>query len=135
MTTMTIGELGRRVGLRPSAIRYYEAQGVLRPAARAANDYRHYGPEAVSVLRFVQRAKALGLSLAEVRQIMAASRHEPPCALTRKLVACHLAEVDAELRRLQALRDRLSRLLDEPAPAAADMVCPLIETEPSNHGR
>ena len=127
MSLMTIGQLARRVGLRPSAIRYYEAHGVLRPPARSAHEYRLYGSDAVAVLHFVTRAKELGLSLGEVRQIIEASRTEPPCALTRTLLERHLTQVESELRRLRSLQARLKRLLRQTPPEAAEGVCPLIE--------
>ncbi|MGH7043290.1 MAG: MerR family transcriptional regulator [Acetobacteraceae bacterium] len=124
---MRIGELARRVGLRPSAIRYYEAHGILGPAARSANEYRLYGSDAVVLLRFVQRARKLGLSLHEVRQIAEAAREGTPCYLTRKVIEHHLSEVEGELQRLRLLRGRLERLLRETPKEAADCVCPLIE--------
>ena len=43
VTLMTIGQLARRVGIRPSAIRYYESQGILMPPMRSASEYRLYG--------------------------------------------------------------------------------------------
>jgi MerR family transcriptional regulator, copper efflux regulator len=127
MSLMTIGQLARRVGLRPSAIRYYEAHGVLRPPARSAHEYRLYGSDAVALLRFVQRAKELGFSLGEVRQIIEASRTEPPCALTRTLIERHLAQVEGELHRVRSLQVRLKRLLRQAPPKTADGICPLIE--------
>lgn len=128
MTLMTIGQLARRVGLRPSAIRYYEAQGILRPPIRSGNAYRLYGPEAVVVLQFICRSKELGFSLDEARQVIEMSRDQSPCALSRKLIERHLAEVESELRRLRSLRDRLKRLLQKSLPADAPSgVCPLIE--------
>lgn len=127
MTLMTIGQLARRVGLRPSAIRYYEAHGLLRAPARSANEYRLYGPEAVTLLHFVRQVRELGLSLGEVRQIIGASRDEPPCALTRRLIERHLAQVEGELHRLRSLQARLERLLRQTPPETAEGVCPLIE--------
>ena len=125
---MTIGQLARRAGVRPSAIRYYETRGVLLPSARSTNAYRLYGPEALTLLRFVLRSKELGFSLGEVRQIIAAAKNEPPCTLTRKLIESHLSDVEAELGRLRALRNRLKRLLDQPLPGkAVNGVCPLID--------
>lgn len=127
MTLMTIGQLARRVGVRPSAIRYYEAHGILCPPARSANEYRLYGSDTVALLRFVRRAKELGFSLEEVRQIVEASRNEPPCALTRKLIERHLAQVKGELHRLRSLQTRLKQLLRQTPSETADGVCPLIE--------
>lgn len=127
MTLMTIGQLARRVGVRPSAIRYYEAQGVLMPPKRSASEYRLYGSEAVSMIRFVRHARDLGFSLEQVRQLIDASRDDPPCILCRTLIDQHLSQVEEELQRLRSLRERLRRLARQPTPAVADAICPLIE--------
>src|SRR5262245_12155899 len=71
---LTVGKLARKAGVRPSAIRYYEAQGILRFPERSASGYRLYGPETVTLLQFVRRARELGFSLAEIRRMIEASR-------------------------------------------------------------
>jgi DNA-binding transcriptional MerR regulator len=125
---MTIGELARRVGLRPSAIRYYEARGIVPPPLRSASDYRLYGSETVAVIRFVQRARELGFSLEQIRQLTDASHDDPPCVACRELIHQHLAQVEEELRRLRALRNRLRRLARQPTPPSVNgAICPLIE--------
>jgi DNA-binding transcriptional MerR regulator len=58
------------VGLRTSALRYYEEQGLLSPAGRTASGYRLYGPEAEQTLRFIQRAQRLGFALADIRTLL-----------------------------------------------------------------
>lgn len=126
---MTIGQLARRVRLRPSAIRYYEAHGVLRPANRSTNGYRLYGPEALTLLDFVRRAKGLGFSLAEMRQVIGVPVGQSPCRVTRALIGRHLSEVEGELLRLHSLRDRLATLLHQPDPTKTEGVCPLIDGE------
>src|SRR5262249_50799262 len=85
MTLMTIGQLARRAGVRPSAIRYYEAHGILPRLTRSSNAYRLYRPEAVALLRLAIQAKDLGFSLEEARQLIEAARNEPPCALIPRL--------------------------------------------------
>ena len=127
MTLMTIGQLAREVGLRPPAIRCHEAHGLLRPPVRAASEYRLYGSDTVALPRFVQRTRELGFSLEEIRQIIEASRNQPPCALARELIERHLAQVEGELHRLRSLQARLKRLLRQTPPEIADGVCPLIE--------
>lgn len=126
---MTIGQLARRAGVRPSAIRYYEARGILRHPARSSNAYRLYDSEAVALLRFVTDAKALGFSLGEIRQLIASSQNEPPCALCRELIERHLVTIDVELRRLLSLRRSLKGLLRRPvSQQATDEICPLIQS-------
>lgn len=69
-TQMTIGELARRTGLRTSALRYYEEQGLLQPAARTEAGYRLYHANAEQVVRFIGRAQRLGFSLADIQQLL-----------------------------------------------------------------
>lgn len=71
---LTIGELARQVGLRTSALRYYEAEGLLEPAGRTEAGYRLYAPGDVDTVRLIQRAQRLGFSLAEIRTLMTAWR-------------------------------------------------------------
>jgi MerR family mercuric resistance operon transcriptional regulator len=127
---LTVGKLARKVGLRPSAIRYYEAQGILRFPNRSASGYRLYGPETVVLLQFIRRARELGFSLDEIRQLIEASTQNPPCALSRRLITRHLAAVESEIVRLSSLRDRLRRLMNRPAleEDANEVMCPLIES-------
>ena len=68
--TLTIGQLAKRVGLRTSALRYYQEQGLLQPIGRTKSGYRLYTPEAEHRLRFIQRAQRLGFSLAEIRTLL-----------------------------------------------------------------
>ena len=67
---LTIGQLANRVGLRTSALRYYEEQGLLTPADRTAAGYRLYDPQAEGTLRFIQRAQRLGFALADIRILL-----------------------------------------------------------------
>lgn len=67
---LTIGALARQVGLRSSALRYYEQEGLLAPTSRSESGYRLYQPEAIDTLRFIQRAQRLGFSLADIRLLL-----------------------------------------------------------------
>src|SRR5262245_2841842 len=113
---MTIGEVARRVRLRTSAIRYYEAKGLIDPPVRSAGEYRLYGSDAVLILIFVRRARELGLSLGEIRQIATKAKSESPCALSRLLLERHIHQIDGEIQRLGGLRNRLKQILDDPPP-------------------
>src|SRR5215211_5346968 len=68
---LKIGDLARQTGLSIKTIRYYESRGLLEQPPRTEAGYRLYGPEEVARLRFVQRAKLLGLKLEETERKMA----------------------------------------------------------------
>jgi DNA-binding transcriptional MerR regulator len=67
---LTIGDLAKQVGVRPSALRYYEAEGLLEPDGRTDSGYRLYGPEALQTLRLIQRAQRLGFSLNDIKTLL-----------------------------------------------------------------
>lgn len=69
---LTIGQLAQQVGLRTSALRYYENEGLLLPVDRTSSGYRLYAPEAVQRVQLIQRAQRLGFSLADIRPLMEA---------------------------------------------------------------
>lgn len=67
---LTIGQLAKLAGLRTSALRYYEEQGLLEPADRTSSGYRLYAPDAEQTLHFIQRAQRLGFSLTDIRTLL-----------------------------------------------------------------
>ena len=82
------------------------------------------------LLQFIRRARELGFSLGEIRRLIEASKQSSCCALSRQLIAHHLAAVESEMVRLGSLRDRLKRLMNRPALEADvnGVMCPLIES-------
>ena len=126
---LTIGNVARRVGVRPSAIRYYETRGIVRPAARGPNGYRFYDNDAVKMLLFVRRAQSLGITLKEIKPLLTlASQGRQPCSHVKQLARTHLREINDKIRELQALQSELRILLQRKARRAhVNEVCPIIE--------
>jgi len=126
---LKIGQLARQVGVTAKAIRFYEAKRVLPRPTRGANGYRLYGQDAVETLTFVKQAAGLGLTLAEIREIIAIRQGGgPPCRHVRRLLQDKARELDAKLRDLIEMRRLIRRSLGlesrQPGRAA---VCPHIE--------
>ncbi len=127
---LKISELARRTGITTKAIRFYEAAGVLPPPARGANGYGLYGSDAVDMLRFVKQAQGLGLTLAEIREIVAIRQGgRPPCSHVYGLLQDKAAELDRKLADLVALRRRIRQSLAAwgRSPRLKATVCPHIE--------
>ena len=70
MEQLTVGQVAKQAGLRTSAIRYYEEQGIIEPAIRNEAGYRLYQPHVVQELRFLLRAQHLGFSLSDIRVLL-----------------------------------------------------------------
>lgn len=112
--SLTIGELATCTGVTPETIRYYEREGVIPRAERhGAGQYRRYGAWDAERLRFVRRARDLGFSLDEVRELLdlATGERGGSCAEVNRLARAHLAQVDAKLAQLAALRAELNGLV------------------------
>ena len=125
---MHIGEVARSVGVRTSAIRYYEAQGIIRPAARRLNGYRFYRNEA-DLLAFVKRAQSLGLTLKEIKSLLELSCNDRKrCGHVKQLAREHLQQIDRTIAELQQLQDELRALLRRKVRRPdKNEVCPLID--------
>ena len=76
MKNMTIGKLAKEAGISTDAVRFYERCGLIPEPARTASNYRVYPAEDAVQLRFIKRAKDLGFSLSEIRELIA-MRHDP----------------------------------------------------------
>jgi DNA-binding transcriptional MerR regulator len=107
---MRIGELAQRVGTTTRALRFYESQGLLA-ARRSANGYREYDEADYLMVKEILTLQAIGLSLADTRPFVECLRagHETgdSCADSIEVYQRKLAEVDACLDRLNALRASL----------------------------
>ena len=108
---MKIGKLARRSGVPSTALRYYEKAGLLPESRRGCTGYRTYEPEAVPRLAFIRAAQAVGLSLAEIREVIGIrDAGAPPCAHVLGLIEQHRAEVRSRIRELQRLKRDLEHL-------------------------
>lgn len=108
---MNIGEAAALAGLPTKTIRYYEQVGLVAPAARSENGYRDYSTSEVHTLRFVQRARGLGFSVAECRELLALyfDRNRPSASV--KAITLHrIADIDQKVAELKGLRKTLMDL-------------------------
>lgn len=132
MAAMRIGELAARAGVTAKAIRHYERVGVLPPPRRTDAGYRDYGEGALARLAFVRAAKAVGLTLGEIREVIAfRERGEAPCAHVLALIERRAAELSQRIAALERLRQELRELAErgralDPADCAPDAVCHVI---------
>jgi DNA-binding transcriptional MerR regulator len=132
-----IGAVAELTGTSTKTIRFYEQAGLLSAPARTRSGYRDYGPEVVERLRFIARGQAAGLTLAQVRQILAIhDRGEPPCGHVREILRSRLDQVRVQLAELTALEGHLRTLLEharsgEPSEHDSSTVCWILENDPA----
>jgi DNA-binding transcriptional MerR regulator len=129
-----VAELAAAVGVSPDTVRYYERTGLLRPPRRTAAGYRSYDDGAVDRMRFIQGAQRLGLRLADIGDLLEIrDTGTCPCEPAGDLLRRRLAQVDAEIDRLVALRTEMAAMAD--ALPAADCPPPAPGTWCPPHGR
>ncbi|WP_127143945.1 Cu(I)-responsive transcriptional regulator [Pelagibacterium montanilacus] len=123
---MNIGTAARQSGLPAKTIRYYEDIGLLK-ADRAANGYRDYSKHDVHRLRFVQRARSLGFSVGECRQLLSLySDRERASADVKAIAAEKLGQIERKIVELTELHDMLGHLMDN-CRGDARPECPIID--------
>lgn len=124
---MKIGELARRASVPIDTVRYYERQGLLPQPPRQPSGYRSFQTSDVVRLSFIKRAKALGFTLDEIRELLAlSSRREDDMGSLKQAATQKLAGVEAKLAELTRIRDGLRTLVAAcPGHGALD-ACPIL---------
>lgn len=129
---MLIGQLATATGVTTKTLRYYESEGLLHPPARTPGGYRDYPGEAVDRVVFMREAQRAGLTLRQIREVLAVrDGGDAPCAHVAAVVDARLADVERHLRELRRTRARLvalRRRLDglDPADCASDDICSAV---------
>lgn len=123
---MNIGEAERQSGLPAKTIRYYEEIGLVMPL-RAGNGYRRYRERDVHKLRFLQRARGLGFSIEDCRQLLSLYEDRNRASADVKAIALqHLQRIESKIRELETMRGTLGHLVDA-CHGDDHPDCPIIE--------
>ncbi|MDO7836814.1 helix-turn-helix domain-containing protein [Sphingobium sp. HBC34] len=110
---LTIGKLGSATGTKVETIRYYEQIGLLPAPARSAGNYRTYQGEHLRRLSFIRRARDLGFSIDQVRELMGlADRREQSCMAVNVIANQHRDAITRKIADLTALAGELDTLIE-----------------------
>ena len=111
---LSIGNLSRRTGTKVQTIRYYEQIGLLREAERSAGGQRRYTDKDFERLAFIRHARELGFALEAIRELLdLADNPGRSCREADTIARRHLVRVEQRIRRLEALRTELDRMIEE----------------------
>jgi DNA-binding transcriptional MerR regulator len=109
---LRIGALAARSGVSPDTLRHYERRGLLPPLRRSPAGYRLYGPEAVARVAIIRAGLAVGLTLAELAEVVRLrDGGHVPCRRVRTLVAGKLRDLEDRLREIENAKERIQELL------------------------
>jgi Cu(I)-responsive transcriptional regulator len=125
---MNIGDAARASGVSAKMIRHYESIGLFGAAARSDSGYRLYGEREVHLLRFIRHSRDLGFSLEQIRALLGLWQdRERPSRQVRALAQTHLAELEAKLAELQAMKATLEHLV-QACHGDERPDCPILDT-------
>ncbi len=125
MRTFSIGQLAKRTGVAIDTVRYYERNGMLAPASRLESGYRRYGETELKRLRFIRRAKVLGFTLADIRELLSLS-DERNVAKVKRAAEAKLADVEQRLAELERIRSGLRSLVAACPGHGRAEACPIL---------
>jgi len=130
---MNIGTVAERSGVPPKTIRYYESIGLIPSAGRQANGYRTYNAIDMHTLQFIKRARSLGFSVEEVRDLLDLWRDRSrPSAAVKALAAKHLTSLDRKIAELRTMSTTLAGLIKR-CHGDSRPDCPILEDLADSH--
>ena len=125
--SLTIGAVAKRVGVAIDTIRYYEREGLLPEPLRRASGYRSYDEGTIAQLRFIRRAKELGFTLEEIRELLALSAdRQRGVKAVKKRAEQRLAAIEQRIAELQRVRDGLAQLVASSPGHGRPEECPIL---------
>ena len=128
MSYLTIGRIARLAEVGVETIRFYEREGLIDKPPRSAAGYRQYPEDTVARLQFIKRAKSLGFSLREIKELLAL-RVDPQstCDDVRRAAEAKIRDIDEKIRVLRRMRQALAKLAAECPGQAPVSQCPILD--------
>lgn len=128
MKTMTAGQVARLAGVGVETVRFYEKNGLLEEPSRRVSGYREYDEQTVNRLRFIQRAKDIGFTLTEIKDLLSLrSCSYQPCDDVRWRAEAKITEIEEKVALLLRMKQVLGRLVSSCGKQEDSSRCPILE--------
>ena len=125
---LTIGKVAGRVGIGIATIRYYERRELIPRPPRSPAGYRLYPASTLQRLRFIRRAKELGFSLKEIKELLVLQEDpNATCGDVMERARRKLSDIDQRIEDLEKIRHTLKKLTDACARDRGSAECPIIQ--------
>jgi len=124
---MNISQAARETGLSSKTIRFYEQQDIIPAAKRNSNGYRFYNEQQLEMLRFIKRARDLGFSLEQSRELLKLSRDPSrTSAEVKQKAQQHIDQIDQQIEQLQQMRQVLVTVTEQ-CRGDDSAECPILD--------
>lgn len=128
MALRTIGQVARQSGVGVETVRFYEREGLIPQPHRPESGFRRYPQDAVSRIRFIQKSKALGFSLREIKELLALRVDSATtCGVVKKRAEAKIDDIDGKIRHLQEMKRALAKLTAACRGKGPTGECPILE--------
>lgn len=125
---LTIGQVARRSGVGIETVRFYERQGLLNKPDRTASGYRQFDEDVIARLQFIQRAKELGFTLNEIKELLSLRVDaETSCRDVRARAEAKIVNIEDKIQALRRMKNALVRLTQECGERGSDSACPILD--------
>lgn len=125
---MTIGQVARECEIGVETVRFYERKGLIPPPPRKGSGYRQFAPDTVQRIHFIQRAKDLGFSLKEIRDLLSLRvDRNTSCGDVKRRAEAKIAEIREKKKTLERMERALSRLTAACRGRGPTGECPILE--------
>lgn len=131
-----VGEVSRRLGVNPQTLYFYERIGLIPPPKRTGTGYRLFDEQDIERLSFITRAKTLGLTLDEIKELLTLQEGQTlSCQEVYERLFKKVQQIDESIRQLQALRDELAPLLEiaQRNASCTEQGSQCVLLKPTNH--
>ncbi len=125
---LTIGQVAHRSGVGIETVRFYEREGLLAKPDRTLSGYRQFDDEVIARLQFIQRAKELGFTLNEIKELLSLRvAPDTSCDDVRTRAEAKIADIEDKIRSLQRIKKALARLAQECGEKGGGRTCPILD--------
>lgn len=127
--SLSIGQLAKRAGVGVETVRFYEREGLLVEPQRRQSGYRQYQSDTVDRLLFIRRAKELGFTLKEIKELLSLRVDEDKtCADVRQQAEAKIADIEDRIRSLQRMKRALVKVTRQCSGSGPTSECPILES-------
>lgn len=128
MKAMTIGQVAREAGVGVETIRFYERVGLLEEPPRRQSGYRQYSSDAVKRIRFIKRAKELGFSLKEIKELLYLRVDtSTSCGAVKRRAEAKISDIERKVQDLQRMKRALVKLAAACSGRGPISECPILD--------
>ena len=127
--SLSIGQLAKRTDVGVETVRFYEREGLLAEPERRLSGYRQYQSDTVDRLLFIRRAKELGFTLKEIKELLSLRVDEDKtCADVRQQAEAKMADIEDRIRTLQRMKRALAKVTRQCSGSGPTSECPILES-------